>query len=55
MKTTLNGVAAIIALGIVVAGGRSSSAQEKQDNVVCNQGLCFLLLPGAPSLPSAAQ
>jgi hypothetical protein len=31
MKKTLYAVAAIIALGIVVAGGRFSSAQEKQD------------------------
>jgi hypothetical protein len=38
MKTTLYGVAAIVALVIAVVGGRSSSAQEKQDK-------CTLQIP----------
>jgi len=63
MKTTLYGVAAIVALVIAVVGGRSSSAQEKQDRYTLQipGGLAFSEIRGyeqwqvvGPSLTEAA-
>lgn len=48
MKTTLSGVVTIIALVLAVLGGRSSSAQEKQDKYVLQVpgGLAFSEIKG---------
>jgi hypothetical protein len=63
MKATLYGVAAIIVLGIVVAGDGPSSAQEKQDKYTLQipGGLAFFEIRGyeqwqvvAPSISEAA-
>jgi Cytochrome P460 len=63
MKTTLYGVAAMVALVIAVVGGRSSSAQEKQDKYTLQipGGLAFSEIRGyeqwqvvGPSLTEAA-
>jgi hypothetical protein len=63
MKTTLYGVAAIIALGIIAVAGRSSSGQEKQDKYMLQipGGLAFSEVRGyeqwqvvGPSLTEAA-
>lgn len=63
MKTTLSGVLTIIALVLAVLGGRSSSAQEKQDKYTLQVpgGLAFSEIKGyeqwqvvGPSLTEAA-
>jgi hypothetical protein len=63
MKTTLLGVAAIVALVLAVPGGRSSSAQDKQDKYTLQVpgGLAFSEIKGyeqwqvvGPSLTEAA-
>lgn len=63
MKTTLSGVVTIIALVLAVLGGRSSSAQEKQDKYTLQVpgGLAFSEIKGyeqwqvvGPSLTEAA-
>jgi len=63
MKTTLSGVAAIVALVLAVVGGRSSSAQDKQDRYTLQVpgGLAFSEIKGyeqwqvvGPSLTEAA-
>ena len=63
MKTTLSGVAAIVALVLAVLGGRSSSAQDKQDKYTLQVpgGLAFSEIKGyeqwqvvGPSLTEAA-
>ena len=63
MKTTLSGVVTIIALALAVLGGRSSSAQEKQDKYTLQVpgGLAFSEIKGyeqwqlvGPSLTEAA-
>ena len=63
MKTTLYGVAAIVALVIAVVGGWYSSAQEKQDKYTLQipGGLAFSEIRGyeqwqvvGPSLTEAA-
>lgn len=63
MKTTLSGVVTIIALVLAVLGGRSSSAQEKQDKYTLQVpgGLAFSEIKGyeqwqvvSPSLTDAA-
>ena len=63
MKTTLYGVAAIVALALAVLGGRSSSAQDKQDKYTLQVpgGLAFSEIRGyeqwqvvGPSLTEAA-
>ena len=63
MKTTLLGVAAIVALVLAVPGGRSSSAQDKQDRYTLQVpgGLAFSEIKGyeqwqvvGPSLTEAA-
>lgn len=63
MKTTLSGVAAIVALVFAVLGGRSSSAQDKQDKYTLQVpgGLAFSEIKGyeqwqvvGPSLTEAA-
>ena len=48
MKTTLPGVVAIVALVIAVVGGRSGSAQEKQDKYTLQipGGLAFSEIRG---------
>ena len=48
MKATLCGVAAIVALVIAVVGGRSISAQEKQDKYTLQipGGLAFSEIRG---------
>src|SRR5215472_388835 len=63
MKTTLYGVAAIVALGLAIQGGGSSSAQDKQDKYTLQVpgGLAFSEIKGyeqwqvvSPSLTEAA-
>ena len=63
MKTTLSGVVAILALVLAVLGGRSSSAQDKQDKYTLQVpgGLAFSEIKGyeqwqvvGPSLTEAA-
>ena len=63
MKTTLYGVAAIVALVLAIPGGRSSSAQDKQDKYTLQVpgGLAFSEIKGyeqwqvvGPSLTEAA-
>jgi len=56
MKTTLSGVAAIVALVLAVVGGRSSSAQDKQDRYTLQVpgGLAFSEFRGYESWPVIA-
>jgi hypothetical protein len=63
MKTTLSGVVAIVALVLAVLGGRSSSAEDKQDKYTLQVpgGLAFSEIKGyeqyqvvGPSLTEAA-